>query len=44
MGRELGAFIEKFERIVKEIKSKSVICMEYLFSRVEIKVLIEHFM
>lgn len=44
MGRELGASIEKFERIVREIKSKPVICRVYLFSRMEIKVLIEHFM
>lgn len=43
MGRDLGASIEKFERIVREIKSKSMICMVYLFSRMEIKVLIEHF-
>lgn len=44
MGRELEASVEKFERTVREIKSKSVICMVYLFSKMEIKVLIEHFM
>lgn len=44
MGRELGASIENFETIVREIKSNSVICMVYLFSKMEIKVLIEHFM
>lgn len=44
MGRELRTSIEKFERTVREIKSKPVICMGYLFSKMEIKLLIEHFM
>lgn len=44
MGREMGASVEKFVRIVREIRSKSVICVVYLFSRMEIKVLIEDFM
>lgn len=44
MGRELGASVENFERTVREIKIKSVTCMVHLFSKMEIKVLIKHFM
>lgn len=43
MGRQLGASVENFERTVREIKIKSVTCMVYLFSKMEIKVLIKHF-